>query len=332
MGFSVARAKLKMSASQLEFDSDQQVIPSTQLTFSLSEQCYDIYTSNYRPWVWVKHVSQYVLVVYPGPCSRVILVGGISNASNPLKKSPVQKLFPVRDTNSYVASAAFDWKNELIWLATKHYEQGNVQLVCVKSAGGQLQLVGQWDMERFVAEADPILTIAYDPDGFNPKLTVATLLLAASGFDNVFRYSYAPTGGAPSYLSGAALSLNWNKVSATLYHSPYFYFATYEPNAKIVRIPRTSFCAPASGPCGGHSYCAGGACVCESGWTYDGISKDARGVLRCVPGFIADVERKVEQTSGATGALATLLAFSIVAGIVGWVLWWRARKSSYAAL
>jgi len=84
--------------------------------------------------------------------------------------------------------------------------------------------------------------------------------------------------------------------------------------------------------CGGHSFCNQGGCQCAPDYTFDPTSKDQYGNPKCVPGYYRIIERQVSQQTGATAALATLLAFTIVAGIAGWYLWWRARQASYSSL
>jgi len=142
------------------------------------------------------------------------------------------------------------------------------------------------------------------------------LFVVASGSDRILRYNIDANNTIEARAQ-AVLTPDINQISSAIYFYPFIYYITYEPDAKLVRIPKTSFC---STWCGTNGYCNLGYCVCQNGYTADTD-------LVCKPTDYVNVERQEKQSEGAAAALGVCFAFALVAAIAGWYLWWRGRKS-----
>jgi len=248
----------------------------------------------------------------------------------------IAKLQAVNPAMEYITSAAFDSINEVVWLAIAHY-YGPGQLVLNIRA---INITTMSEIMPYASfyftfeESDPVLAVGRE---YINNVYADYLYVAGNGLSKVARYHYGffTRGGrtdfAADLVSVATVDKSFWKIGSMVYLQPYVYWSTFEPDAKLVRINTANF-RPGTLPCGPSSYYNGQACTCYPGFARSKTEKDANGELKCKPGVWIDVETRVTQEVGAVAALATLLAFSIVLFIVGWVLWWRARRSAYQSL
>jgi len=311
------RATLDFATSKLTFDPVKDVLALYGLE-PPGMPCYDTYTSTYKPYIGIKSPNQYVLLAYPGACSRVFkIIIGDPNAN--FKDATVTRLAPYANPSQYIASVAFDHQSEILWIASKTFELSNVTLQSLNTKTVMLTPF----QHDFHYDYTPILTMASDSAAVGPVRH--QLVLAAAGSGRVYKYLAAPDGSSLTLTSMAYLAPQFDQVGSTFYKAPYFYFSTFEPNAKLVRIHNVNFCAASLKDCGDNAFCKAGVCAC-----WDGFYADSTGA--CQPGYVRDVERQVAAETGATAALAVLLVLAIVAAIIGWFLWWRARKMTYSSL
>jgi len=105
------------------------------------------------------------------------------------------------------------------------------------------------------------------------------------------------------------------RLEAAHVTTDHIYFITNEQHAKVIRVNKTDFCPTL---CPHWGFCQKGKCVCDRLFH---LSSDGS---RCELTITQE-----EEEEGAAIALGVLFALSFIMAVIGWVLYWRARKSGY---
>jgi len=315
--FVVARATINLDSisPDVTLDPIQGV-----LGIPMPIRCYDQFTPTSRPTMKISSVNNvnYLLLVVPGRCGFF--------ASIPLPTEPnviwqsipldsINTYSPIQDITNYISSAVISTKDNTIYFARKSHDQHGAYLFSFDSS--------RWTPNSATASVDDIgeseAILVYGENTPNDYL-----FLLAAGSNKIKRYTI---GEKNTFVvdAFAALIPTLSQVSSALYLNPHLYFTTYEPDAKLVRVPMNNFC---SSFCGDNGYCSKGSCQCVDGYTKDPSSS----TFGCVLNSIVSLEDKEKSNQGATAALGVFLGFSLLAAIAGWGMWWKERKNTYVAV
>jgi len=110
-------------------------------------------------------------------------------------------------------------------------------------------------------------------------------------------------------------------VSSMYFINNTIYMVTYEPNAELGRLPDLNFCPIY---CSKYGYCAAGTCLCIKDFDKDPLRTD----FQCAPSHYVQNEYTVQSEQGAAAAFGVLFVISIIAGVLGWFLWFRGQSYS----
>jgi len=279
-------------------------------------QCYDQFSSVSRPIM--KITNNTLLVVIPGRCGFFAVIHlpdpTVSWKDIPLSKisnfSPMQMFSNL----NYVSSAVISPQNDsTIYYAVKTYNQPGAYLLSFDTSRWTPNSATVYVND--IGEGEAILVYGLNsPNNY--------IFLLASGSNKIKRYTINEknTLAVDAY---ASLYPSISQVSSAVYFNPHLYFTTYEPDAKLVRISMNNFCKTF---CGDNGYCNKGSCACVSLYSPDTSSS----VFSCVLSSIANIKDREKSNVGATAALGVFFAFSLLAAIAGWGLWWKERKTGYA--
>jgi hypothetical protein len=290
-------------------------------SFGLSpiyRHCFDQFTETLRPQLNITMDGKIVILV-PGRCGFITVltpIPGVPFGSLPDNCSQTyypEQLIP-QPNQYYISSIIYDFYNNLIFYTTKKYNSPGATLWSFSVASWSLTSNGT---SLDLSESEAVLVLGNEIE--TPSDT-QYLFIIASGADRIQRYTIQSN----NIIGAGALTVltpDINRISSALYSRPYLYYITYEPDAKIVRIPITSFC---NKWCSLNGYCEQGYCYCQAGYTMDNSDP----LNPCKSSALVDSELQEKQSQGAAAALGVLFAFSLVAAIAGWYLWWRGRKVS----
>jgi len=285
---------------------------------TIYRHCFDQFTETLRPQLNITMDGKIVILV-PGRCGFITVLTPIPGVpfgllpDNCSQTYYPEQLIP-QPNQFYISSIIYDFYNNLIFYTTKKYNTPGATLWSFS--------VNTWSLTSNgtgldLAESEAVLVLANEVD--TPS-TTQYLFIIASGADRIQRYTIDSNNNIGA---GAmtVLTPDINRISSALYSRPFLYYITYEPDAKIVRIPLTSFC---NKWCSTNGYCEQGYCYCQPGFTQD-LSDP---INPCKSTALVDSQLQEKQSQGAAAALGVLFAFSLVAAIAGWYLWWRGRKIS----
>jgi len=154
-------------------------------------------------------------------------------------------------------------------------------------------------------ESTPVIAL----DTVNDIVYVAT-----SGFDKIYKYSNLRNMGI------AVLPPALKSVSSMYYINGTIYIVTFEPNAVIGRISEKNFCNTF---CSTHGYCNAGTCACIKDYDKDPVRQN----FICAPTHYIQNQYVVQSEQGAAAAFGVLFVISLIAGVLGWFLWFRGQSS-----
>jgi hypothetical protein len=290
-------------------------VGSESLALSMDRPCYDLFTETMRPQITITTDSKNVIVIVPGRCglfAKIPIVPGV-----PLSQlqNNISVFYPGQFYNpntNYVSSVVYDQYNDYIFYTVKTY---NTPGGFIHSFNAQTWKLNAAFAPIDVAESEAILVLGNEVD--TPTST-KYLFVISSGSNKIQRFNV----DGNNTISGRALAVlppDLNRISSAFYYYPFIYYVTYEPDAKVVRISKTSFC---NSWCGDNGYCNQGLCYCQTGYDPDPTDPD----VPCKLQEIISAETQERQSQGAAAALGVLFAFSLVAAFAGWFLWWKAKK------
>jgi hypothetical protein len=283
------------------------------LSIPMTLACYDQYTETLRPQLNLTNGNLIILV--PGRCGLFASLEIIPGM--PLSQLTYKLYEPIRNyplNQVYISSCVYDFHNQIIFYTIKTF---NTPGAFLHSFAVDRWAPNSGFLQLDLAESEAILVLGNEKDG--PTIT-KYLFVIASGSNKIQRFTVDGNNTfAPRAL--AVITPSINRISSAYYVFPYIYFVTYEPDAKVVRIPKTSFC---NNWCGDFGFCVQGVCLCQEGYSFDTTDPERP----CKLDAVVNAELLERQSQGAAAALGVLFAFSFVAAIAGWFLWWKARKSS----
>jgi len=259
------------------------------------------------------------VILVPGRCGFIsVLTPQPGVAFGDLPDNATKTYYPAelipQPNQYYISSIIYDYYNDLIFYTTKKYNTPGATLYTFSVANWTLNTNGTL---LDLSESEAVLVLGNQVPG--PSST-KYLFIIASGSDRIQRYTIDPDNkiGAGAM---TVLTPDINRISSALYNYPFLYYITFEPDSKVVRIPITSFC---NKWCSINGYCEQGVCYCQPGFSPDSTDP----LVPCKNTALLDSQLQEKQSQGAAAALGVLFAFTLVAAIAGWYLWWRARKVS----
>jgi len=225
---------------------------------------------------------------------------------------------PTKQITSFVSSAVFDSAAQVIYYTIKTYQSSTTILHSVDTSQTPMKET-PFALDLELLESETILVLGKEPP------TTTYLFVIASGSNKISRLLM----NGSTYVSNisAVLDSTINKISSALYYKPYLYFATYEPDAKIVRITDLNFCPQW---CQDTGVCLLGVCQCRPGFAKDPQHPQ----LGCRYVTLIDAEKSQVTNERASIALGVLFGITVVVAIIGWSCWWRAKthKAQYSSL
>jgi len=322
----LVRAKLDFATSTLTFDPVNDVVELSHVDPNHLVQCYDTYTATYKPFIALMPPS-YVIVSFPGRCSRFYRVD-LPKANANFKDATVYNA-SVTDklNNSKIVSTAFDPVGEIAYVALKVTDSAAVALQAVDTKN--MLLMFSYPLAFDATDYDLVPTLAFGTDVDFLGKPKRYLFVAGYSYPQVYRIDTTVLGKSLVISGYATAGPKFDLVGSAVYAAPYFYFSTYEPNGKIVRIHKQSFCAR---PCVAHSYCDAGLCVCYAGWGPEIDPSNPTAIPKCVPSLVLLNEHTITVESGAVAGLAVFFVLAALVAILGWFLWFRARRTVYTRL
>jgi hypothetical protein len=279
--------------------------------------CYDQFTESLKPQLNLT-LDGKLIVLVPGRCGLLAKINLI--LGTPLSQLPlgsISRFWPpqvVQSQQYYISSIIYDYFNNLIFYTLKQY---NVPGASLYSFRADTWLLNPDAYQLDLQESEAVLVLGNEIPG---PTSIKYLFVIASGSDRIQRYNI-DENHTVSAAATNVLTPDINRISSAYYYYPYIYYITYEPDAKVVRIPKTSFC---NKWCGLNGYCEQGICYCSTGYTRD----ESNPTTPCQLTALVDSELQEKQSQGAAAALGVLFAFSLVAAIAGWYLWWRGKRTS----
>jgi hypothetical protein len=320
IGFTIARMQLGEPTPDMDFDPANDAILSDNLTLG---NCYDIYTDNFKPFIFVHPAAEpsYQIFVIPGRCSLIYKT--VPQKGQLFKNANVTRLDPFTSDSEYISSAALDESNHILWFVVKTYQQEGA---VIRSLNVTSFTLTSENTAIDFGESEPIIAIGNDLDRGN---LLRYLFVAASGGSQITRFKVKDDGTGVTSISTSYLPPRFSQISSMVYVRPYIYFGTYEPDAQLARVPKSSFCGF---PCQPNSYCLFGVCTCFDGYSSNNNQRGPNGQLVCLGNSIQITQIKANKETGAAAALGILWAFSLVVAIAGWYLWWKARAAAYSAI
>jgi len=285
------------------------------LALAMDRPCYDLFTETMRPQVTITNDTKNVIVVIPGRCGLFAKIPIIPGVPLTQLQNNISVFYPSSFYNpntNYVSSVVYDQYNDYIFYTVKTY---NTPGGYIHSFNAQTWLLNSAFAQIDVAESEAILVLGNE---VNTPTSTKYLFVISSGANKIQRF----TVDSNNTIKGRALAVlppDLNRISSAFYYYPFIYYVTNEPDAKVVRLPKTSFC---NSWCGDNGYCSQGLCYCQTGYEADPTDPD----VPCKLQAIISAENQERQSQGAAAALGVLFAFSLVAAVAGWFLWWKAKK------
>jgi len=316
-GFVVARAKAPINGAFAKVIIEDTDISDPLLDFS----CYDIYTANNKPKLWINSLETMLLLAIPGRCSFFAKFN-LPPQLVPFRSIVPQVTDPTDTEFEFISGIELDQSAGVLWYALKKYNTEEASILSWDVAG--------WQPNSAVipipyGEADMILSIG--------KQKVAGkdedwLFVLASGANAIYRI-VLNSNTAPTISGYASLPQILSRVSSAVYVAPYIYFTTYEPKADVARIHFSSFCPYY---CGNYSWCNNGVCDCEP--QYSPTYYANRTQSACIPTVLHQGIVTEKESSGAASIMGVLFAFALVMAIAGWYNYYSVKnsRSSYSTL
>jgi len=292
---------LAVSRATIQFGSDLPIVWKEQDVYILEEKCYDIWTETTKPTLHINKENnvEFLYVTIPGKCSAVYRLQ-LSDTSpfNPIRTGYFIPNEPDLQDVKFISSVVNADKR--IYLTAKKYNSDMSYLIALNPSSMQRTdtLVLQANESTPVLALDSVKDIVY---------------IATAGFDKIYKFSNLKSVGV------AVLPLSLKSVSSMYYVNGTIYIVTYEPNAEIGRISELNFCPTY---CSMHGYCNAGTCTCLKDYDRDPIRQE----FVCAPTHYVQNEYIVQSEQGAAAAFGVLFVISIIAGVLGWFLWFRGSQ------
>jgi len=303
-GFVVAQARAVIGTNTiLTFNPDRDVL-------ILEGICYDIFTEYLRPQIYLNRGN--IIVSVPGHCNAFYKTA-IPAGNSELVGQTFQQFTPP-GVEKIVASI-LNRGNGILYFALKNYNSATITIKSFDTV--------QWAMTSTIEllavnETSPVFAI----DEVSNILYIAT-----AGFDRI--YQWQDVNGVFKELGTATLPSRISLISSMVYQDEFLYMVTDEPNAQIARISLIRFCDIFCGPL---AYCIAqdtsvpGICSCTEGYE---LPPGIFDTVMCLPH--RDVNVITNMINQETGAYVFLVLFliTLIIGIIGWGMWWRARRVTY---
>jgi hypothetical protein len=250
--FVVVRGEITLNPPSLQLDPVQNT-----LNIPMYTSCYDQYTETLRPQLNLTDESLVILI--PGRCSLFAKI--LFEPGKRFSQLNVDTYYPIQAFNpndQYLSSAIFDHESFNIFYTIKTYNTPGATLFSYS--------VSNWTpnsafIELDDAESETILVLGNDKIPTPSKY----IYVVGSGSSKIQRFEFT-ANRTFSIGASAIITPDINKISSAYYFYPFLYFITYEPDAKIGRITKPSFCYRW---CGDYGYCIQGQCFCQEGYSVD---------------------------------------------------------------
>jgi hypothetical protein len=228
------------------------------LPIKMPQPCFDQFTEKSRPSMNIS--GQDLVLLIPGRCAifSKIRLPPVNTYFGP---TTYEVFDPTDLVTAYVSSAIFDAKYQTIYYTLKYYHSAQATLFAVNTSVSPMTQRMLEDLD--VKESETILVLATET--INLK-DYRWLFVLASGSNKIMRMMFDGT----QYINTltAVIDPSINQISSAFYFKPWLYFTTYEPDAKLIRMIKTSFCDVW---CQDSGYCSVGVCQCRNGYAVDVI-------------------------------------------------------------
>jgi hypothetical protein len=295
---------LAVSRATIQFGGDLPVIWKEEDVYILESKCYDVWTETHRPTLHLHKESgtEFLYVTIPGKCSAIYKLE-LSDSSP----------FAPRLNNSYnfnsdpdlkdvkIISSVINSDMKKMYVSAKKYNVDMSYLLVIST----MTLRKIDSLVLLANESTPVLALDAAKD---------IVYVATAGFDKIYKYSNLRTLGI------AVLPSVLKSVSSMYYVNGTIYIVTFEPNAEIGRISEKNFC---DNYCSIHGYCNAGVCACIKDYDKDPVKQ----TFVCAPTHYIQNQYVVQSEQGAAAAFGVLFVISIIAGVLGWFLWFRGQSS-----
>lgn len=315
-GFFIARIQIGTGPTpDVVFEETKNVLVNVT-----TRNCYDLFTTVKKPLMWLDEDKEdpnddtFLFVALPGRCSEIIRVI-LPDATVDFKTAAKPDTFIPTTNDQFLASAARDPISNQLYVAVSSYNRvAPTQLISI--------LLYTTPMQK---STDPV--IALDTGGID-QVNIAisadspynkSLFVTASGAAQVYKYNIG-TGGLSLY-GIATLPPAYVDIGSLLVRGPWLYFTTYVSDGVVGRLHvNNSFCKTY---CGSIGYCNNGACACQTPYV---LTLDESGNLICINPIVYEYITKEVANQAAATAFGVLFAFSLVAALAGWYMWWREKN------
>jgi len=289
VAFGVVRLHMNLN---LPFAQRQFTFNYATYVVTLNYNTFSIYNPHYKPQLHYQNVTNTLIVV--DPATDNIYTVQVGPGNTPMSRTASQL---VQKIGMSITSSLFHIDTNLLYVGYAAQGTGNGSVVSFSMAGIIVQhsivFNGSLSNPRAIAIDEPTDTLYVGFNGGNAVLQL-DYLLNIKGYQRV-----------PDYLTrleGARVGVD------------HVYFITNEQHSKVVRVNKQDFC-PANCPHWG--YCQKGKCLC------DPLLRMSSNGHQCV------IPTETESDKGAATALGVLFALTFVVAVLGWILYWRARKGGY---
>jgi len=297
---------IAISKGTVQLGGDFPISWKEEDVYILDPKCYDVFTELNKPQLQLSKENgvDYIYVTVPGKCNAIYKV----------QNTDVSPWSP-RLNNSYLPNTDPSMKD--ITIISSVFNPGKRIYFTSKKFNFDMSYLSTLDyttmkrIETFTLQANestPILALDADSD---------VVYVATAGFDKIYKFS-----SSLKNIGIAVLPSVLKPVDSMYFVNGSLYMVTYEPNAELGRISDQNFCLSF---CSRFGYCKAGTCACIPDYDKDPRVRDE---FSCAPTHFVKDFNTIKSEEGAAAAFGVLFVISIIAGVIGWFLWFRGQSYS----
>jgi len=294
--FVVVRLHLKLDANPPSWTWNQNLDKLV-----LYSDNYHTYHSTFKPRLFVDTSNHDVFVVDPAT-ETIYKIISPEDTTTPISSGGTVPLASPTRRFSTLSGANWHYYSDMLYIGFAGSGEYNgtlleVDLKNMKTTGRQHEFDFMYSNPRAIAGNGTDIWIAFE--GGPAVVRFNTAVWKVTGFAHL-----------PTYLHQVFTA--WD----TGYD--HIYFASYEQHSKVYRIAKTNFCA---NDCPFNGFCKDRTCACIDGYE---LSQG-----RCDIKHATNTVHDRWEDKAAETALGILFAFAFVAAVIGWAMFYRARKATY---